>query len=147
MIFVLTYSYVDTCMCQRVAGADHITCLTPQQPHSSEDSCMWKVIVTERKVMFLFPFMHFSLYTSAVVCYFVYCSLPSSASVSEWKIDPLFCLADTQTCQLLTGYWNTVRTVIVLFIRLTMNTPETQILPAFTFSHTYVWLTSWPGYF
>lgn len=88
--------------------------------------------------MFLFPFKRFSQYNSTAVGYFVYCGLPSSAPDVEWKIDLLFCLAVTQTRQLLTGYSNTARTVIVHFIHLRMNTPETHILPACTFAHTHV---------
>lgn len=129
-VFTCTYSI---CMCRRVRGADRVTCSTPRWPRSPEDSCVWKVIATERKVMFLFPSHHFSLHTSAVVCYFVYCSLPSSAPVSEWTIDPLFCLADTQTCQQLTGYWNADT---VLFIRLTRSTPEPHIANSWAKTHS-----------
>lgn len=90
----------------------------------------------------LFTFKCFSQYNPTAVGYFVYRSLPSSAPVAEWKIDLLFCLAQAQTCQLLAGYSNTGRTVIVLFIQLCMNTPDlTSCQHAHLHTLMYKWLT------
>lgn len=93
--------------------------------------CVWKVKISL-----------FSLHGGHRNHYRV-CWSPSSASDIECEIDPLFCLAENEPLQLLTGYSNTGRAVIVPFCAALFEyTRNSCILPACTFAHTRVELDS-----
>lgn len=89
--------------------------------------CVWRVTMIDKTVKLVFPSKYFSQHKQSVI-WSVAGSLPLPQMLNK-KIDLLSCLAENQTHQLVTGYSNTGRTVIVLFVLLSMNTKETQILP------------------
>lgn len=94
----------ETYMCELVTGTYRITYLSPAAASLTARFMCGKCGHDRKEGDVFVSLQALFQYTSTAGCYFVYSSHPSFNPVSEWKIDLLFCLAEAQTCQLLTGY-------------------------------------------